>query len=224
MSKYEAVIFDLDGTLLDTLEDLTDSVNAALADYHCEQKTIDQIRSYVGNGIRKLIGCCLDKGEAHPDFEDIFQAFRKHYKEKCQNKTKPYEGTIELLRTLKANGTKLAIVSNKADFAVKELNAFYFEEFDMVAIGESEVIARKPAPDMVYQALKELGVSKKHAVYIGDSEVDVETAANAGIPCISVLWGFRNREFLVQHGAKHFAKTAEEVLFMLEDAPLMKVQ
>lgn len=216
MNKFEAIIFDLDGTLLDTLEDLADCVNLALADYHCPQKTIEQIRTYVGNGIRKLIACSVDGGEAHPDFEQIFSAFRGYYERKCKDKTKPYDGIEDLLRTLKNNGKKLCIVSNKADFAVKELNIYYFKEFDMIAIGENSRIKRKPAPDMVNQALQELGVSKEKAIYIGDSEVDIKTAKNAGIPCISVLWGFRNQVLLQQQGGTYFAKTPSEVLQLLK--------
>lgn len=216
MERFEAVVFDLDGTLLNTLEDLTDSVNVALRAYHCQEKSIEQVRTYVGNGIRKLIERCLEGGEDHPDFETIFTAFKEHYKDNCQNKTRPYDGVIELLRTLKAQGKKLAIVSNKADFAVKELNDYYFAEFDMVAIGESENVARKPAPDTVYQALKELDVTKDKAVYIGDSDVDVQTAKNAGLTCISVLWGFRDRALLEQNGAKHFANNCAEVLDLID--------
>ncbi len=216
MERFEAVVFDLDGTLLNTLEDLTDSVNVALRAYHCQEKSIEQVRTYVGNGIRKLIERCLEGGENHPDFEAIFTAFKEHYKDNCQNKTRPYDGVIELLRTLKAQGKKLAIVSNKADFAVKELNNYYFGEFNMVAIGESENVARKPAPDTVYQALKELNVTKDKAVYIGDSDVDVQTAKNAGLTCISVLWGFRDRALLEQNGAKYFANNCAEVLDLID--------
>lgn len=216
MSRYKAIVFDLDGTLLNTLEDLTDSVNAALKEYGCPTKSIEQIRTYVGNGIRNLIKRSLEGGENHPDFENIFLAFRKHYKENCRNKTKPYDGITELLHILKEEGKKLAIVSNKADFAVKELNKYYFGEFGMEAIGEKEGIARKPAPDTVLEALQRLGVSADDAVYIGDSEVDIKTAANAKIPCISVLWGFRGKELLIEHGAKYFAETAEEICGLLE--------
>lgn len=216
MREYKAVVFDLDGTLLDTLEDLTDSVNAALAAFDQPQKTIGQIRTFVGNGIRNLMKRSIKDGEENPDFEKIFQKFREHYKEHCQDKTKPYDGIIDLLRTLKAKGIKMAIVSNKADFAVKELNEYYFKEFDMTAIGEREGIDRKPAPDSVFQALQELGVSPDQAVYVGDSEVDLETAKRADLPCISVLWGFREKELLKKHGAEHFARTADELYSLLE--------
>lgn len=217
MGKCEAAVFDLDGTLLDTLEDLTDSVNAALKKYHYPQKTIEQVRTYVGNGIRNLIIRCLPQGEKNPDYECVFQTFRSHYKDNCQNKTKPYPGIEELLRSLKNEGIQLAIVSNKADFAVKELNQFYFKELGMAAIGEREGIARKPAPDSVYQALKEIGASKDTAVYVGDSEVDILTAANANIPCISVLWGFRSKETLERHHAAHFAETTDDVYRLIHE-------
>ncbi len=216
MAGYKAVVFDLDGTLLDTLEDLTDSVNKALKDYGCPQKTIGQIRTYVGNGIRNLMIRSVEGGEAHPEFEKIFLAFQEHYKANCQNKTKPYDGIIELLRTLREAGIKMAIVSNKADFAVKELNESYFKEFGMVAIGEREGVARKPAPDTVFEALSALHVSVSQAVYVGDSEVDVQTARAAGVPCISVLWGFRGREILTESGAGHFAENTDELLKLIQ--------
>lgn len=213
---YEAVVFDLDGTLLDTLEDLKDSVNAALQAYDCPERSLDEVRSFVGNGIRKLIERCLEGGEEHPKFEKVFHAFQAEYRKNCRNKTKPYDGVIELIRTLKKENLKVAIVSNKADFAVKELNRYYFGEFDLPAIGEKENVRRKPAPDTVFQALKELEVSSGHAIYVGDSDVDLMTAENAGIPCISVLWGFRDREFLEEHHAQYFAKKPEDVLLLLE--------
>lgn len=220
MGKCKAAVFDLDGTLLDTLEDLTDSVNAALEKYHYPQKTIEQVRTYVGNGIRNLIMRCLPQGEENPDYERVFQTFRSHYKDNCQNKTKPYPGIEELLRSLKNEGIKLAIVSNKADFAVKELNQFYFKELGMAAIGEREGIARKPEPDSVYQALKEIGASKDTAVYVGDSEVDILTAANADMPCISVLWGFRSKETLERHHAAYFAETTNDVYCLIHEIDL----
>lgn len=216
MRDIKAVIFDLDGTLLDTLEDLTDSVNAALSKYDYPQKTIEQIQSYVGNGIRNLIQRCIDGGAQNPDYEKIFQAFCEHYKMNCSNKTKPYDGVCELIQKLKADGIKLAIVSNKADFAVKELNEFYFKEFQMTAIGEREGIARKPSPDTVDQALKELQTEADFAVYVGDSEVDIQTAANAKMPCISVLWGFREKTVLMEHHAQYFAETPKEVYQLLK--------
>lgn len=212
MAKIQAVIFDLDGTLLNTLEDLTDSVNAALKQYGHPCRTIDQVRADVGNGIRSLMIRSVESGEAHPDFEAVFQAFRECYASNSQNKTKPYPGIRKLLSELKEDGMQLAVVSNKADFAVKALNAHYFGDLHMTAIGEREGIARKPKPDAVFEALRALSVQPECAIYVGDSEVDVETARNAGMPCISVLWGFRSKETLQAHGAQLFAETADEAL------------
>lgn len=215
MNHYSAVIFDLDGTLLNTIEDLTDSVNAALAAYHYPTKTLSQIQSYVGNGIQNLMAKSLKDGRSNPDFEAVFLAFENHYKHNCKNKTKPYDGIIELLRILKEEKKKLAIVSNKTDFAVKELNECYFREFDITAIGEREGIARKPAPDSIYQAMKELDVSAKHTVYVGDSEVDIATAQNAKLPCISVLWGFRKKEELMKYQPQFLAESPKELYHLL---------
>ena len=211
MREIKAVVFDLDGTLLDTLDDLTDSVNAALCQYGYPQKTIEQIRTYVGNGIRNLIIRCIDGGETNPDFEKVFHEFRKHYKRNCQNKTKPYDGVYKLIQKLKADGIKLAIVSNKADFAVKELNEFYFKEFQIIAIGEREGIARKPAPDTVNEALRELGVEPDYAVYVGDSEVDLMTAGNAGLSFVGVSRGFKGRAFLEKYGLEKIADEPKEL-------------
>ena len=216
MYQYKTVVFDLDGTLLDTLEDLADSVNAALTTYDCPTKTIEQVRAYVGNGIQKLMERSVEGGLQHPSFDKIFAKFKEHYKENCRNKTKPYEGILQVIRTLKNAGIKVAIVSNKADFAVKELNEYYFREFQMVAIGECEGIQRKPAPDTVFEALRELSSSVEDAIYVGDSDVDIMTAKNAGMPCISVLWGFRDKAFLEQHGAGCFAETPGDILRLLE--------
>ncbi len=217
MYRYQAVIFDLDGTLLDTLEDLKDSVNTALLTYGCKERSIDEIRAFVGNGIRNLLIQAVEGGSSHPDFENIFQAFKEDYKKNCKNKTKPYPGILEAVRQLKEDGIKLAVVSNKADFAVKELNEYYFKDLDMIATGEKEGVGRKPAPDVIYKTLKELHVEKENAVYVGDSEVDIKTAKNAGIPCISVLWGFREKQFLMEEGASAFAETPEELISLLKN-------
>ena len=216
-SKFELYVFDLDGTLLDTLEDLKDSVNAALFAYGCKERSLEEVRNFVGNGIRNLMLQAVEGGNAHPEFENIFQYFKDDYKKNCKNKTKPYSGIMDVLKQLKRDGVKLAMVSNKADFAVKELNLYYFKDLDMIAAGEKEGVRRKPAPDAVFQALKELNVDKEHAVYVGDSDVDIQTANNAEIPCISVLWGFREKEFLVEQGGKVFAETPKELLCLLQD-------
>ena len=214
--KKTTVIFDLDGTLLDTLQDLADAVNYALRKEGMPERTIDEVRRFVGNGVRLLMIRAVPGGESNPLFEETFAQFKEYYGEHCNDNTKPYEGMIELLETLKSKGYSVAIVSNKIDFAVKELSALYFKGIVPVAIGEKEGVRRKPAPDTVREALKELGRTAEESVYVGDSDVDIETAKNAGMPCVSVLWGFRDREFLEEHGAKRYARTAEDVLKLVE--------
>lgn len=192
------VIFDLDGTLLNTLEDLCDSVNAIMERYGWETHSLEQIRSYVGNGIGKLMERSVPGGRENEQFVEAFAAFREYYTGHCQIKTRPYDGVLDLMQKLAEDGYRLAIVSNKNDTAVKELNEVYFSKYTQAAIGEREGVRRKPAPDSVYAALEELGSRKEEAVYIGDSEVDYETAKNSGLDCILVSWGFRDREVLEQ--------------------------
>lgn len=208
----KAVIFDLDGTLLDTLADLASAVNAALTANGMPARSIDEVRAFVGNGVRNLMRRAIPQGEQNPAFEKVFADFRAYYAEHCKDATKPYDGIMELLEALKQRGCRLAIVSNKLDSAVKELTKEYFGDYITVAIGDREGVARKPAPDTVFAALEELGVTKEEAIYVGDSDVDIMTAMNAGLPCISVTWGFRDRAFLLFHGAEHFADTPAEVL------------
>ncbi len=216
MKKYNTVIFDLDGTLLNTLEDLTDSMNYILEKYSCPKKTIKEICSYVGNGIRLLVERAVPNGAENPNFEAMLKEFLAYYEIHCNDKTAPYEGVVELLRTLKKKGYKLAIVSNKFDSAVKDLAKLYFKDTISVAIGESEGVRKKPAPDTVIKALEELGSEKDSSIFIGDSEVDFQTAKNTEIDCISVLWGFRTKEFLSSLGATVFAETPDEVLSIIE--------
>lgn len=200
--KYDAVIFDLDGTLLDTLADLTNSANAVLRQYGMAQRSREEIRSFVGNGIRRLICRMVPGGEDCPELEQVYDGFCEYYKEHCMEETEPYPGVPALLDWLQKQGYRTAIVSNKADFAVKKLRDVYFGDLIDTAIGEKPGCRRKPAPDSVEQALAYLGVARERAVYIGDSDVDIETAANAGTDCIAVSWGFRSREFLIGHGAQ----------------------
>lgn len=218
MKKYDTVVFDLDGTLLDTLQDLTDAVNYALEKYSCPQKALEQICSYVGNGVKLLIERAVPMGIDNPKFDEIYECFCDYYSEHSNDKTAPYDGVIDLLRELKNRGYKLAIVSNKFDSAVKELAKLYFEDTIDVAIGENESagIKKKPAPDTALLALKELGSSKERSVFVGDSDVDFKTAQNSELDCISVLWGFRTKEFLQECGATVFAETPEEVLELIE--------
>lgn len=214
--KYTAVVFDLDGTLLNTLEDLMDAVNYALDKYGYPIRTLEEIRHFVGNGVRKLMERSLPDGASNPKFEEILSAFRTYYTIHCEDKTCAYDGILELLRQLKDSGYKIAIVSNKLDSAVKELNRSYFNGYVQAAIGEKEGIQRKPAPDMVENALAELHCTKKEAVYIGDSEVDIQTAASAGLDCISVSWGFRDPDFLLKCGAAVIADTPQQVYDLIQ--------
>lgn len=213
----KAIIFDLDGTLLDTLEDLYLSVNAALELYAFPEKTREHVRQSVGNGVRNLMRRSVPEGEDNPQFEDCFLAFQKHYSEHLNDHTEPYAGIMELLQNLSSQGYAMAIVSNKSDDAVKELNRNIFGSLIPVAIGESEGVRRKPEPDTVYEAIRELGVRKEECIYVGDSEVDLKTAKNCGIPCILVSWGFRDREVQEELGAERIVDTTEELFRALSE-------
>ena len=211
MMKYKAVIFDLDGTLLDTLEDLKNSVNYGLSCYGMRHISLEQTRRFVGNGVAKLVERAVPLGTDKEMTEKVLAEFRKHYSEHSLDFTKPYEGMVELVKDLKKNGYKLAIVSNKIDSAVKELSQIFFGNCMDAAIGETPEIPKKPAPDMIFKALEILGVDKKDAVFLGDSEVDVATGLNSGLDMITVLWGFRDRDELVEAGAKCFAENVSDI-------------
>lgn len=210
--KYKAIIFDLDGTLTDTLEDLFISVNYALRSCELPERQLDEVRRFVGNGVRKLIERAVPEGTDLSLLEKCFEAFRAHYVIHCQDHTCLYPGIATLLMTLHAKGYRMAVVSNKLQTGVDELARTFFKGVIDVAIGEQQGVPRKPEPDMVIHALEQLGVSKEEAIYVGDSDVDLQTASNAGLPCISVLWGFRSRDFLVAHGATVFAEQPQDVL------------
>ncbi len=214
MNSFDTYIFDLDGTLLDTLGDLAASVNHALRTHGLPEHSIDDVRRFVGNGVRKLMERAVPDGAGNPLFDETFATFRQYYMAHSLDTTRPYEGIPETLEALKARGCHLAVVSNKMMAATQELCRHFFPDTIEVAIGEDEAagIRRKPAPDTVFAALKALGVGKENAVYVGDSDVDIQTARNAGIPCISVLWGFRDRDFLLQNGAETFISTPSELL------------
>ena len=203
--KYQTVIFDLDGTLLDTLQDLTNSVNYALRSMHYPERTLDEVRSFVGNGIAKLIEKAVPTDTSAENEETVFQVFKSHYADHCEENTAPYDGIPDLLKQLSDKGIRIAVVSNKVDFAVKKLCQKYFGDKILIAIGERPGVRRKPEPDSVFEALKVLNADPMTAVYVGDSEVDVATAANARIDLIAVTWGFRNRKILSDAGACVFA-------------------
>ena len=223
---YNTFVFDLDGTLLDTLQDLDNSVNYALQQHGMPQHSIDDIRRFVGNGVRLLMERAVPDGAANAEFEECFADFRQHYMLHSLDTTRPYDGITEVLHELKARGCQLAVVSNKMMAATQELIRHFFPEIE-VAIGEHEAegIRKKPAPDTVFEALRQLNTkpsklntdpsklnTEPSAVYVGDSDVDLLTARNSGLPCISVLWGFRDREFLLQHGATTLINRPEELL------------
>lgn len=211
---YDTYIFDLDGTLLDTLDDLAAAVNYALRQHGMPEHTREDVRRFVGNGVRLLMIRAIPDGEDNPLFEATFQTFRKYYMEHSLDTTRPYDGIPELLGELRARGKRVAVVSNKFYAATSELCHHFFPDTVEVAIGEHEAegIRKKPAPDTVKEAFRQLGVDSRNAVYVGDSDVDLQTARNAGLPCISVLWGFRDRAFLEAHGATTFVTTPEEIL------------
>lgn len=205
---YKTCLFDMDGTVLDTIADLRDAVNHTLALYGHPACDTQRVRDATGNGARDLIARCLPQGEATPDFEAIFSAYKAYYAAHSCIKTAPYEGITALLQELREDGCKVAIVSNKPDGAVKELAARFFP--GIPAFGEAG-LPRKPAPDMVYHALDVLGADRANAAYIGDSEVDVATAKNAGLELIAVSWGFRSRAHLVQSGAVTIVDSVAEL-------------
>ena len=211
---FSTYIFDLDGTLLDTLGDLAAAVNYAMRTHGMPEHSIDDVRRFVGNGVRKLMERAIPDGETNPQFEATFATFRQYYMQHSLDTTRPYEGIPETLAALKAKGCRLAVVSNKMMAATQELCRHFFPDTIEVAIGENEAagIRKKPAPDTVITSLRQLGVEKQNAVYVGDSDVDIQTAANAGLPCISVLWGFRDKDFLIANGAKTFISAPSELL------------
>jgi phosphoglycolate phosphatase len=216
--KKNVIIFDLDGTLLNTLEDLADSTNFALTSFGYPQRTVEEIRSFVGNGVAKLIERAIPDGKLNADFEACLNLFKQNYAQNMYNKTAPYDGIIDLLKNLRQNGCKIAVVSNKFDLAVKELCKKYFPNLIDIAIGENEAngIKKKPAPDTIFKAMETLSAKIEDCIYVGDSEVDIQSAQNSKMPCISVLWGFKNREFLENHGAKILVSTPNEILNFLK--------
>ena len=207
-----AILFDLDGTLLNTLDDLADAVNATLAHFGCPPRTVEEVRCFVGNGAERLIRLALPGKADDPDALQVLSWFKDYYGAHAQIKTRPYEGVLQALEEVAA-AYPVAIVSNKPDGAVKLLCKQYFG--DVYALGESSLCPRKPAPDMVHRAMEAIGAET--CIYVGDSEVDVLTAKNAGVPCLSVLWGFRDRQTLLDAGATHFCETPADLLHCLKD-------
>lgn len=206
------VIFDLDGTLLNTIEDLADGVNHALEEYGYPSRSIEEVTAFVGNGIMNLIDLSMPGGKNNPDFYEVFGEFKSYYSEHCMEKTRPYDGITELLKELSARRIKTAIVSNKNDAAVKRLADKYFSGYINLAVGERENVKRKPAPDVIFEVLNEVGSAVDECIYVGDSDVDIRTAQNAEMDCVIVDWGFRNRDFLVKNGANVIISEPKELI------------
>ena len=215
---YEAIVFDLDGTLLDTLDDLFDAVNVALKKNGLPLRTKEEVRSFVGNGIVKLMERASGSKE-NVDKEKLVEDFKNYYGEHCKDKTKPYDGILEALRSLRRMRVKTGVLSNKADFAVKLLAKEYFDGLLDMAAGENEAagIRKKPAPDALFTAMQSLGTDKTNTLYVGDSEVDIQTAKNAGIACVLVTWGFKDRAFLLENGAEILIDEPKELIKIAEE-------
>ncbi len=206
----KTVIFDLDGTLLNTLEDLKDSTNYALVQFGFPQRSLEEVRYFVGNGVQKLIERAVPAICDKETCKKCLAVFKEHYSQNMYNHTAPYMGILDVLKKLRQNEIKIGVVSNKFDFAVKELCKKYFTDLVDVAIGQADVVPKKPAPDGVFKAMKELRAEKSLTVYIGDSEVDVQTAKNSELPCVGVTWGFRDEKDL--DGANVIVNSPEELI------------
>lgn len=209
------ILFDMDGTLLDSIEDIADSLNKTLTEFHLPTRTLKDITSFVGNGAKFLVEKSIPSSTPESIKQEFLLAYKKEYLNNLQNKTKPYDGIIELLEQLCQKGYKLGIISNKPDAGVKSLSQTYFGSYVQSSIGESITTKRKPAPDGIYKSLEELQSSKEESIYVGDSEVDILTSQNAGIPCIGVTWGFRSRETLLQAGATLLIDSPKEFIPLL---------
>lgn len=210
--KYKAIVFDLDGTLTDTLADLKNSVNHALSEFGFPARSLEEIRSFVGNGVRRLIYLSVPENTPDEVSEKCLDVFKAYYKDHSCVETKPYDGIIEVLSELKSRGIKTAVVTNKMHEAAVDIVKLFFDGLIDVTIGQIDGVAQKPQPDSVFLALQKLGVSKDNAAYVGDSEVDCMTAQNAGIPCIGVTWGFRDREILENNGAQFIVDMPKQIL------------
>lgn len=214
----KTIIFDLDGTLLNTLNDLKESTNFALEKYGHPSRTIEEVRNFVGNGVKRLIELAVPKGMNELSFEQCLSDFKQHYKQNMYNSTAPYEDILELLDRLDDEGIQIAVVSNKFDAAVKELCKKYFVNRIEVAIGESQNIRKKPAPDSVFEAMKLLNAHKESTLYVGDSDVDIQTAKNAGLRSVGVSWGFRDEELLKSEGANYIIHKPLELLRIAKES------
>lgn len=211
-NMYKLVAFDLDGTILNTLDDLCDSVNYVLKEFNFPTRTLDEVRKFVGNGVLKLIERAVPTNTSEEVILQVFNRFSKYYLTHSNIKTAPYDGVIDLLKELKNRGIKIAVVSNKIHPAVVSLSEYYFPGLVDFALGDDPIRPKKPNPEMLEYALEQLNVTKEETIYVGDSEVDIETAVNTGVNYISVDWGFKTKEFLIEHGSVDIASTMNELL------------
>lgn len=214
--KYTTIVFDCDGTLLDTLTDLCNAVNYVLRAHDLPERSVSEVKAALGNGVAHLMRQSLPASISDDEFTNYLDEFKAYYGEHLQDYTAPYPGMLDVLDTLRAKGYKLAIVSNKIQEGITPLNKEYFGDRLPVAIGERPGLQRKPAPDMVLQALKELDSTQSESIYIGDSEVDVATANNSGLLCIGVTWGFRDEQLHKDLGVKYIARKAEDIVMIIE--------
>ena len=209
------VIFDLDGTLLDTLDDLCNSVNYSLRTNNFPERSLAEVRTFVGNGIRLLIERSVPEGTSKELIDKTFECFKTYYAVHCNDKTKTYPGVMDMLKELKKNGYKIAVLSNKAQYAVTKLCDIYFNNLLDDAVGARENVAKKPSPDALYICAENNNINLNNFIYVGDSDVDVATANNAGVRGIAVTWGFRSRELLIKCGAENLADNTDELLQIL---------
>ena len=211
----KTIIFDLDGTLLYSLEDLKDSVNFVMKKHGFREYTIDEVREAIGNGVRLLMERILPKDIDKNLFEECLSEFKENYSKNMYNKTKPYDGVLDMLKALREEGYKIAVLSNKFDSAVKELSSKYFGELVDLAVGQKEGVKEKPSPLGIQEIAKELDTDVETCIMVGDSEVDIQTANNAGIDCISVTWGYKNIDFLYDNGATKLVYAPKDILELL---------
>lgn len=209
------VIFDLDGTLLNTLTDLTNSTNYALNECNFPTHTIEEVRNMVGNGVEMLIRRAIPQTVSEQDFEKCFSKFKEHYIIHCEDNTTPYSGIIDLLKEIHKQHSSISVASNKLQPAVQKLCDEYFSPYVKYALGDCPELQRKPKPDMILKAMELMSSNKDNTIYVGDSEVDIATAKAAGIHCVSVLWGFRDKDFLIKNGATSFITKPIELLNFL---------
>ena len=209
---YKLIAFDLDGTILNTLDDLCDSVNHVLEEFYFPKRTIEEVRKFVGNGVLKLIERAVPENTSNEVILQVFNRFSEYYLTHSAIKTKPYDGVIDLFKELRKRGCKIAVVSNKIHPAVVSLCEEYFPNLIDFSLGDDPVRPKKPNPEMLEYVLEQLNITKEEMVYVGDSEVDIETAVNAGVNYISVDWGFKTKEFLIEHGSINIASTMNELL------------